>query len=633
MSRGFLEIDRARRPPTPGRGAARATGTLVQQDFDAGEDRRPGARAAWTAASRSATRAARSGTSSPTGTTSCSATSGGRRSTACTRPTTSRSSPGCVCPAPCEQACVLGINDDPVTIKQIEWEIVRPRLRRGLGPRRCCPSARTGQLGGGGRLGPGGARGGAAADPRRPHRDALREERPDRRPAPLRHSRLQAREVGHRPPARADARGGRRVPDAACTSGVDLSATELRKGFDAIVLCTGAEQPRDLAVPGRELEGVHFAMDFLPQQNRRVAGDAVPAERRSSPTGKHVVILGGGDTGSDCIGTSHRQGARSVTSIELLPQPPEGRHRSEPWPIWPCSTTSTLELARGGRRARVRDRRRSGSPARTGSVAELHGVRVEFDRDRARAAADEHDARGPGQRVRDSRPSSCCSRWASSTRCTRASSRSSASSSIRAATCARTRKNFATSEPGVFAAGDCRRGQSLVVWAQWEGREAARAVDAYLQGRVAPPVAQRATSRRRMQIRARSLDEFRRDSVRSRWRSGGVHSARRRCDERARAGRAASTRRVELRSDRTVRTTGIDSSAPSGARRAASTRFAENCARCARELGERDERIRALEAQLLEANQRRQDTAKRIDELIAQLDRARRAARRSAEPN
>ena len=114
--------------------------------------------------------------------------------------------------------------------------------------------------------------------------------------------------------------------------GVDLAVSTLRRSFDAVLLCIGAEQPRDLEVPGRELSGVHFAMDFLTQQNRRVAGDKVDAEDAIVATGKHVVILGGGDTGSDCIGTSHRQGALSVTSLELLPQPPEGRHASEPWP-------------------------------------------------------------------------------------------------------------------------------------------------------------------------------------------------------------------------------------------------------------------------------------------------------------
>ena len=133
--------------------------------------------------------------------------------------------------------------------------------------------------------------------------------------------------------------------------GVDLSARDLRKGFDAILLCTGAERPRDLPVPGRELGGVHFAMEFLTQQNRRVAGDEVDAADAILATGKHVVVLGGGDTGSDCVGTSHRQRAASVTSIELLPQPPQGRHLSEPWPLSMKYTFSVSSShAEGGER-------------------------------------------------------------------------------------------------------------------------------------------------------------------------------------------------------------------------------------------------------------------------------------------
>ena len=163
--------------------------------------------------------------------------------------------------------------------------------------------------------------------------------------------------------------------------GRDLSVAELRNGFDAVLLCTGAEQPRDLEVPGRELDGVHYAMDFLPQQNRRVAGDTVPEAESILAGGKHVVVLGGGDTGSDCIGTSHRQGAASVTSLELLPRPPEGRHESEPWPRAKkyYFNVSSSHAEGGDRLYALQTRALMGQG---GSVKKLQGVEVEFERDR-----------------------------------------------------------------------------------------------------------------------------------------------------------------------------------------------------------------------------------------------------------
>ena len=221
-------------------------------------------------------------------------------------------------------------------------------------------------------------------------------------------------------------------------------------------------------------------MDFLPQQNRRVAGDEVDPACEILATGKHVVILGGGDTGSDCIGTSHRQGAASVTSLELLPRPPEGRHRSEPWPLskkYYFNVSSSHE--EGGERGYAMMTVELRGEA--GRLKSLHGVRVEFERDQLDRPLMGSLKEVPGSQFelpadlvllamgfvhpvhsglieglgveRDPR------------------------GNVRADT-----KGFATSEPGVFAAGDCRRGQSLVVWAQWEGREAARAVDAYLIG-------------------------------------------------------------------------------------------------------------------------------------------------------
>ncbi len=265
--------------------------------------------------------------------------------------------------------------------------------------------------------------------------------------------------------------------------GVDLSAAELRRSFDAVLLCTGSEQPRDLPIPGRELAGVHYAMDFLTQQNKRGAGDALPAEREIRATDKHVVILGGGDTGSDCVGTSHRQGARSVTSIELLERPPEQRDPSTPWPHWPLMFRTSSSHAEGGSREfAVLTKRFTGSQGR---VEKLHAVRLRF------GAPDPRNGRRPMEEIPGSEfeiPAELVllamgfvhpvHEGVVQDLGVQLDGRGNVQADVR---------RFATSEPGVFAAGDCRRGQSLVVWAQWEGREAARAVDGYLEGASALP--------------------------------------------------------------------------------------------------------------------------------------------------
>jgi glutamate synthase (NADPH/NADH) small chain len=384
---------------------------------------------------------------------------------------------GMVCPAPCEQACVLGINQEPVAIKQVEWEIVRRAWEeKWIQPVR--PARRSGRSVA--VVGSGSAGLAAAQQLTRAGHTVTLFEKADRAGGLLRYGipdfklekwlidrRLeQLREEGV-------------AIQTGVHVGVDYSVADLRTNFDAVLLTIGAERARDLEVPGRELAGVHFAMEFLPQQNRRVAGDVVPEREAILATGKHVVILGGGDTGSDCIGTSHRHGAKSVTSIELLPRPPEGRHASEPWPTpkrYYFNVSSSH--AEGGKRSyAIATKRISG---RAGRIEKLHAVRVEFDRDALdrpllntmREVGPELELPadllllamgfvGPVQEglvedlgvALDPR------------------------GNVRADS-----KTFATSEPGVFAAGDCRRGQSLVVWAIWEGREAARAVDAYLAG-------------------------------------------------------------------------------------------------------------------------------------------------------
>jgi glutamate synthase (NADPH/NADH) small chain len=385
---------------------------------------------------------------------------------------------GLVCPAPCEQACVLGINQDPVTIKQVEWEIVRRGWEEGwVRPLR--PERRTGRSVAVVGSGPAGLS--AAQQLTRAGHTVTVFERSDRIGGLLRYGipdfKLEKLVIDRR---LGQMREEGVIFQPGVHVGVDYSVADLRKNFDAILLCTGAETPRELEVPGRELTGVHYAMEFLTQQNRRVAGDSVPASEEILATDKHVVILGGGDTGSDCIGTSHRQRARSVTSLELLPRPPDGRHESEPWPLakkYYFNVSSSH--AEGGERSYAR--MTTHLSGRRGRIEKLHGVGVSFERDRLKRPLLQTMRTVPGSEFElpadlvllamgfvgpvqpgllegldvalDPR------------------------GNVKADT-----QGFAASEPGVFAAGDCRRGQSLVVWAQWEGREAARAVDAYLAG-------------------------------------------------------------------------------------------------------------------------------------------------------
>ncbi|MCU0670846.1 MAG: glutamate synthase subunit beta, partial [Myxococcota bacterium] len=259
--------------------------------------------------------------------------------------------------------------------------------------------------------------------------------------------------------------------------GVDLSTAELRRHFDAVLLCMGSEQPRDLPIPGRELVGVHFAMDFLLQNNKRIAGDAVPDEDTILATGKHVVVLGGGDTGSDCVGTSHRHGAKSVTSLELLEKPPEHRDASTPWPLWPLMLrTSSSHQEGGDRDFAVLTKAFLGDG---GCVNRIHAVRVRHLPPDATGRRGFEEIAGSDFEM----PADLVllamgfvhpvHRGLVEDLGVKLDPRGNVAADPR---------GFATSEPGVFAAGDCRRGQSLVVWAIWEGREAARAVDTYLSG-------------------------------------------------------------------------------------------------------------------------------------------------------
>jgi glutamate synthase (NADPH/NADH) small chain len=247
--------------------------------------------------------------------------------------------------------------------------------------------------------------------------------------------------------------------------GGNVPVEDLRREFDAILLSGGAEQPRNLNVPGRDLEGIHFAMEFLPQQNRVCEGDTVPNQILA--TGKRVVIIGGGDTGADCLGTSHRQGARSVTQFELLPKPPDARSPSTPWPLWPMQLRIESSHEEGGTRDwSVNTVKFTGDE--NGNVRQLHAVRVtpKFEPMPGTEFTLEADlvllAMGFTGPVKNGMIDQL-------------------GVALDARGNVAAGADYMSSVPGVFAAGDMRRGQSLVVWAIAEGRKAAESIDRYLK--------------------------------------------------------------------------------------------------------------------------------------------------------
>jgi glutamate synthase (NADPH/NADH) small chain len=370
---------------------------------------------------------------------------------------------GRICPAPCEAACVLGINEPPVTIKLIEKSIIDYAWEAGWiqpEPPAMLSGKRAAVVG----SGPAGMA--AAQQLARAGHGVTLFEKADRIGGLLRYGIPDFKMEKHiidRRMAQMAAEGVEFRTSANITS-----LGELQKDYDAVVLCMGAEAPRDLHVPGRELKGIHFAMDFLPQQNKRVAGDSEDVSQAIMATGKHVVIIGGGDTGADCLGTSHRQKAASVYQFEIMPVPPNERASSTPWPLWPLQMRTESSHEEGGTREwAVATTHFEGDEH--GNVKKLHAVRVgpapnfkpipgtEFTLD-ADLVLLAMGFTGPVQ-----------------------------SGLISGSGLALTSRgnietdSYQTSIPGVFAAGDARRGQSLVVWAIAEGRQAAAEVDKYLQ--------------------------------------------------------------------------------------------------------------------------------------------------------
>ena len=388
---------------------------------------------------------------------------------------------GRICPAPCEEACVLRINADPVGIKSIEHAIIDKAWEEGWV--RAQPAAhKTGKKVA--VVGSGGAGLACAQQLARAGHEVTVFEKSDRIGGLLRYGipdfKLEKAVIDRRlEQLRAEGIKfrtrvfvGGKAPGKAIVNDAkeNIAASELMKTFDAVVLAGGAEQPRDLPIPGRELNGVHFAMEFLPLQNKRVAGDGNVPELSAS--GRHVVIIGGGDTGSDCVGTSNRHGAKSISQFELLPMPPDV-DRNPVWPYWPTRLRTSSSHEEGANRdwsiatkqfigegGKVRKLKAVRLEWKDGKPSEVPGSEFEMPAELVLLAMGfvsplqslleefgvERDARGNAKAATEGKGA------------------------------------YATSVPKVFAAGDMRRGQSLVVWAIREGRQCARAVDEFLMG-------------------------------------------------------------------------------------------------------------------------------------------------------
>jgi glutamate synthase (NADPH/NADH) small chain len=389
---------------------------------------------------------------------------------------------GRICPAPCEEACVLNVNDDPVGIKSIEHAIIdRAWEHDWVKPR--APKIKTGKKVAVVGSGPAGMA--AAQQLARAGHDVTLFEKNDRIGGLLRYGipdfKMEKFHIDRRV-EQMKAEGVQmrtgvmigKLPEGSKVTNwakETISPEELQKQFDAVVLTGGAEQSRDLPVPGRDLDGIHFAMEFLPLQNKVNAGDKVKGQIRAD--GKHVIVIGGGDTGSDCVGTSNRHGAASVTQFELMPQPPESENKPLTWPYWPYKLRTSSSHEEGcerefaistkefvGEKGKVTGLKTVRVEWKDGKMVEVPGSEQTLKADLVLLAMGfvspvasildgfrvEKDARGNAKATTEFTG------------------------------------GYATSVPKVFAAGDMRRGQSLVVWAIREGRQAARAVDEFLMG-------------------------------------------------------------------------------------------------------------------------------------------------------
>lgn len=383
---------------------------------------------------------------------------------------------GRLCPAPCEGSCVLGINEPPVTIKYLEFNIIDHGFKQGWvipQPPRHLTGKKVAVVG----SGPSGLA--CAQQLRRAGHEVTVFERADRIGGLLRYGIPDFKMEKWRLDQRLDQmREEGVVFKAGVNVGVDVTASDLRKNFDAVALCGGATQARDLPVPGRELKGVHLAMEYLTQQNKLNAGDSSVGARIDAK-GKNVIILGGGDTGADCLGTAHRQGARSVFQLELMPKPPQARARENPWPQWPLIyRTSSAHDEGGTRDYSIMTKSLSGED---GVIRKIQAVKLEWVNEGGRMTFREI----PGSEFNlDCDLLLLAMGFLGPEK----------NELIRELGVALDERgnvkagpNKMTSVAGVFAAGDMRRGQSLIVWAIQEGRECARSMDLFLMGETELP--------------------------------------------------------------------------------------------------------------------------------------------------
>ena len=389
---------------------------------------------------------------------------------------------GRICPAPCEAACTLNVNDEPVGIKSIEHAIIDRAWAEGwVQPR--VAKHKTGKKVAIVGSGPAGMA--AAQQLARVGHDVTLFEKNDRVGGLLRYGipdfKMEKTHIDLRVDQmkkegvifRTGVMVGKLPEGSKITNWAKETVTpeQLQKDFDAVILTGGAEQSRDLPVPGRDLDGIHFAMEFLPQQNKVNAGDKVKGQLRAD--GKHVIVIGGGDTGSDCVGTSNRHGAKSVTQFELMPMPPEHENKELTWPYWPYKLRTSSSHEEGcDREFAIATKEFIGEK---GKVTGLKTVRVEWkDGKMAEVAGSEQTLKADLVLLAMGFVSPVASilEEFGVERDARGNARAHTEFT----------GGYATNVPKVFAAGDMRRGQSLVVWAIREGRQAARAVDEFLMG-------------------------------------------------------------------------------------------------------------------------------------------------------
>ena len=383
---------------------------------------------------------------------------------------------GRLCPAPCESACVLGIIDDPVSIRVIEWNIIDRGFDEGwVTP--ILPERQTGQKVAVVGSGPAGLA--AAQQLVRAGHSVTVFEKDDRIGGLLRYGIPDFKMEKWVIDRRLEQMSSEGVEfKTKVHVGKDITAEELRQNFDAICLAGGAMMARDLPVAGRELNGIHLAMDYLTQQNKLNAGDPIDPTERITAKGKRVVIIGGGDTGSDCLGTVHRQGAVDIYQFELLPQPPPTRAQSTPWPLWPMQLRSSHAHEEGCKREwSVSTKRFSG---KDGHVTNLHAIRVALEKDE-----NGHQKFVEMPRTEFDLAVDLVLLAMGFTGPVKEGLLTDLGVKLDPRGNVAVDENYMTNVEGVFACGDMKRGASLIVWAIREGRDAANGIEKHLRSRVA----------------------------------------------------------------------------------------------------------------------------------------------------